>query len=583
MQKNDKKTKSILQIKKAFAAAEDRRQESEDRYDEEIQALTERYLKKDNLAERKALLDEYTKGAPIVGTNGIRKKLGAIDIEYFGKAYFPHYFSLETPEFHRDLDRIWFEGVLKSMHPASKEAIKRISSTKGCRRAIAAPRGHAKSTNFTFKDTLHAVLYAYKHYILILSDSSEQAESFLENIREEIEENERIQEDFGNLVGKKAWRSNVLLTSTNIKIEAIGSGKKVRGRKHRNWRPDLILLDDIENDENVRTPEQRKKMENWYFKAVSKAGNVNYTDIVYIGTLLHYDSLLAKILKNPAYKSIKYRAVISFASNKELWDKWEAIYIDLNNENREIDARAFFQKHQEEMLEGTEVLWEEMLSYYDLMAMRVSEGEAAFNSEEQNEPINPEDCLFREDMFDFYNPAEIDFKEKRFVFFGFVDPSLGKTNKSDFSAIITLAKDKKTGYMYVMDADIKRRHPSKIIKDIIEKEKWLRKDFNRGYKRFGCETNQFQWFMKEKLAEESAAEGLYLPIQEISQRADKTMRIQTLEPDIQNKYLKFNRSHKLLLEQLQYFPMAAYDDGPDALEGCRTIAKKKSSIADGWR
>lgn len=53
----------------------------------------------------------------------------------------------------------------------------------------------------------------------------------------------------------------------------------------------------------------------------------------------------------------------------------------------------------------------------------------------------------------------------------------------------------------------------------------------------------------------------------------KTCSIQTLQPDIKNKYIKFSRRHKLLLEQLQYFPMADHDDGPDALEGLRTIAQ----------
>ena len=102
-------------------------------------------------------------------------------------------------------------------------------------------------------------------------------------------------------------------------VEAIGSGKKIRGRKHRNWRPDLLVLDDIENDENVRTPEQRKKLESWFLKAVSKAGD-DYTDIIYIGTLLHYDSLLAKTLNNPGYKAIKYKAVISFSNEEDLWN-----------------------------------------------------------------------------------------------------------------------------------------------------------------------------------------------------------------------------------------------------------------------
>ena len=226
------------------------------------------------------------------------------------------------------------------------------------------------------------------------------------------------------------------------------------------------------------------------------------------------------------------------------------------------------------MLAGTEVLWEEKLSYYDLMVMKVTEGEASFNSEEQNEPINPEDCVFNEEWFDYYNEAEMDFKDKDFQFFGFVDPSLGKTKKSDFSAIITLAKSKVTGYMYVLDADIERRHPDRIITDILEKERWLKRDFGRSYKKFGAETVQFQWFLKEELAKASARAGLYLPIEEVPQTSDKTMRIQTMQPDVKNHYIKFNKKHKRLLEQMFHFPMGAHDDGPDALEGCRTIAKK---------
>ncbi|MPN12591.1 hypothetical protein SDC9_159909 [bioreactor metagenome] len=80
--------------------------------------------------------------------------------------------------------------------------------------------------------------------------------------------------------------------------------------------------------------------------------------------------------------------------------------------------------------------------------------------------------------------------------------------------------------------------------------------------------------MKEELAKASARAGLYLPIEEVQQTSDKVMRVQTLQPDIKNKYIKFNARHKRLLEQLYQFPMGAHDDGPDALEGARTIAKK---------
>lgn len=538
----------------------------------DLESLLKASLHKDDSPERVRILRDYEAGMPVTGDGGIRQRLGAIDLEFFGRAYFPHYFSRPSPDFHRELDDIWQQGVLKGEAPTTPGQVRKISRMAGVKRVVAAPRGHAKSTSLTFKGTIHSIVYGYKHYPIIISDSSDQAEGFLENIRVEFEENEAIQEDFGNLAGK-VWRSNVLVTSTNIKVEAIGSGKKIRGRKHRNWRPDLLVLDDIENDENVRTPEQRAKLENWFLKAVSKAGD-DYTDIIYIGTLLHYDSLLAKTLKNPGYRAVKYRAVISFSKEDMLWKKWEDIFTDLSNENHEADARAFFEANRQKMLEGTEVLWPEKLSYYDLMVMRVTDGEASFNSEEQNEPINPGDCIFNPEWFKYYNEAETDFRDRDFLFFGFVDPSLGKSRHSDFSAIITVAKHKVSGYMYVMDADIERRHPDKIITDILDKERLLRREYGRGYKKFGAETVQFQWFLKEELAKASAKAGLYLPIEEVPQSTDKTMRIQTLQPDVKNHYILFNKRHKLLMEQMEHFPMGAHDDGPDALEGCRTIAKK---------
>ena len=320
----------------------------------------------------------------------------------------------------------------------------------------------------------------------------DQAEGFLDNIRVEFEENEAIREDFGDLTGK-VWRSNVLVTSTNIKVEAIGSGKKIRGRKHRNWRPDLLILDDIENDENVRTPEQRAKLDSWFKKRFLKAGD-DYTDIVYIGTLLHYDSLLANTLKTLDTRRLSTGQLYHFRRRQTYGRSGKISSLTCLMKTMRKMRESSLRHTGEKMLAGTEVLWEEKLSYYDLMVMKVTEGEASFNSEEQNEPINPEDCVFNEEWFDYYNEAEMDFKDKDFQFFGFVDPSLGKTKKSDFSAIITLAKSKVTGYMYVLDADIERRHPDRIITDILEKERWLKRDFGRGYKKFGAETVQFQWF-----------------------------------------------------------------------------------------
>lgn len=548
------------------------------RNNEEYQIrLFEEYVLRglDHQDERKKLNERYQAGEDVIGEHGLRKELAAFDMSYFGRAYLSHYFIRKSPHFHEELDEIWSQRVMKGRNPLKEAGI--ISRLKGSRQVVAAPRGHAKSTSFTFKDNLHAILYEYKHYILILSDSSEQAEGFLDDIKTELEDNANIIMDFGSLKGDKVWRTGVILTKTDIKAEAIGSGKKVRGRRHRNWRPDLIVLDDIENDENVNTPEQRKKLKNWFNKAVSKAGDT-YTDIMYIGTILHYDSLLNNVLQNPRYKAKKYRAVVSEAVNTRLWDEWESIYINLFNEKHEEDARAFYEEHEDEMLLGTEVLWEEKLSYYDLMEIKVSEGTASFNSELQNDPIDPESATFNPEWFDYYEPELIDFSSPEFIFVAANDPSLGKNKKSDTSSIINLALSIRTGYMYVADASVERRKPDVIIDDVFEMNRRLKRDYRKGFYKFGVEVVQFQYFFKEVMAAKSAEEGEYIPIEEIQSTVNKTLRIESLQPVIKNKYLKFNQEHKTLLKQLQEFPMGRNDDAPDGLQMAVQLAQTIKAV-----
>lgn len=549
----------------------ERLEEQEDREkvanrDYQRQLFLDYVVRGDNFPEHRAqLLRDFEAGKELTGPKGLRRKLGAFDLEYFGRAYLAHYFVRPSPAFHGELDRIWREGVMKGLDPG--KSAKEISRADGCRRVIEAPRGHAKSTTFTFKDSIHAAVYAYKHYEIILSDSSEQAEGFLADIKTELEENAVLKEDFGELEGK-VWKSSVILLANGVKIEAIGSGKKIRGRRHKQWRPDLIVCDDLENDENVNTPEQRKKLRDWFYKAVSKAGDT-YTDIVYIGTLLHFDALLANVAKNPSYKAVRYQGVISFATNGELWDAWEAIFTDLANEARQEEAREFYEANKDEMLEGTAVLWEEKLSYYDLMVIRVSEGEASFNSEIQNDPIDPENCTFQEEWFDFWDDEGKqlpDFSDPKFLFIGANDPSLGKNKKSDTSSIFALAKDTSTGYIYVLIADIAKRKPDQIIEDALEASRRLKREYKRPYYQFGVETVQFQYYFAEIMRQKSAAVGEYLPIVEINSTQNKDARIQSLQPFVKNGYVKFSRKHKTLLKQMTEYPMGKNDDGPDGLQ-----------------
>ncbi len=498
------------------------------------------------------------------------RALGAADLGYFGNFYLSHYFTRPSPTFHAELDSLWRRRVLHGLDPATDA--ERILTARGTRTAVAAPRGHAKSTVMSLKNVLHAALYGYKRYILLVSDTESQAVSFLDAIKYELETNELLLRDFGAQAGK-TWKTGSILLKNGCRIDAVGSGQKLRGRRNYQRRPDLILCDDIENDEGVRTAEQRQKLADWFWKAVCKSGD-SYTDIVVIGTILHHDSLLSNLLENPGFQSRKYRAVLADAPSP-LWEDWERLASNLSDLDRERTAHTFFYKHRREMLTGAKVLWPEKLSYYDLRLMRLTEGESAFNSEMQNQPIDPGACLFSSQWFRFYQPHEVDFRAAAFRFYGYCDPSLGRGASSDYSAILTLAVDGDTGLGYVWDADIRRRHPDQIISDILDKERLLRRETGRGYTLFGAETNQFQWFLKEQLAKESARQGLYLPIQGVRSTEDKTIRVESLQPDVKNGYIRFRQDQTLLLRQLSEFPLGAHDDGPDALEGVRTLARKQ--------
>lgn len=497
---------------------------------------------------------------------------GATDLGHFGRYYLPHYFTRPSPPFHRQLDTLWKRRVMKGMDPVTEAAA--MLAAPGKRSAVAAPRGHAKSTVMTLKNVLHAALYGYKQYILLISDTETQAAGFLESIKYELETNPRILRDFGEQMGKKTWKTSSILLRSGCRIDAVGTGQKLRGRRNYQRRPDLILCDDIENDEGVRTAEQRRKTADWFWKAVCKAGD-SYTDLVTIGTILHYDSLLAKLLDNPGFSSQIFRAVLS-ESPSRLWEEWKKRFTDLSDPKREEHALTFYRAHKREMNAGAKVLWPQKFSYYDLQVMRLTEGDAAFQSEMQNEPINPEDCLFSPAWFQYYDLAALDLRSPSFRFYGYCDPSLGQSAHSDYSAILTLAVDGGSGLAYVLLADIARRHPDQIIADILITERRLRQTYGKGYTLFGAETNQFQWFLKEQLAKESARQGIYLPIQGVRSAEDKTIRVSALQPDVKNGYLRFGPDQRLLIEQLAQFPLGAHDDGPDALAGAMALARKQS-------
>ena len=131
-------------------------------------------------------------------------------------------------------------------------------SPEGGRLAVAAPRGEAKSTFVSLFFVLWAVLTGRKRYVLLIADALEQAASLLDAVKDELEYNELLRDDFPEGVGKgPVWNTGTVVTAGGVKVQALGAGKRMRGLRHGPYRPDLVILDDLENDENVDKPEQR--------------------------------------------------------------------------------------------------------------------------------------------------------------------------------------------------------------------------------------------------------------------------------------------------------------------------------------
>lgn len=442
--------------------------------------------------------------------------------------------------------------------------------------AYAAPRGNAKSTLVSFAVPIWVAVYKKKHYTVIVSDTTDQATDFLSNIRAEFEDNDLLIDDFGDQEGFIWTTQDLVLRDGDVRIQALGAGKRVRGRRFKQWRPDLIICDDLENDENIQSADQRKKLELWYQKALSKAGDER-TDKVIVGTILHYDSLLSKLLVNPTFSTKKYQAVIKWSASP-LWVEWERLITNLDDPKRMATAYDFFKKNEHLMLMGTEVLWKEKESYYSLMVQRISDGPAAFSSEKQNEPLSDDDRRFMPEWIQYYDDEQILGKDLKVL--GSVDPSMGKSG-GDYSAIITLGVDT-NGQVYVLDADIAKRHPDIIAADVIEKNRRFK------YQQFVVEENQFQEYFKDtlinKVNELWINGGDKVSVNIIGKRAhsDKILRIQSLQPLVKNGTIKFRREQQKLIEQLVNFPSAANDDGPDALELAVSLINQ-SGVADYYK
>ena len=334
------------------------------------------------------------------------------NIHLFGWFVARPYFPLETPLFH-------------------KEILDLISDKNNRRIGVIAPRGHAKSTTVDMTYPMWAGCFEQEEFIVIISDTYTQAAEFINALKDEFEHNPKIKWLFGDMKGDD-WQDGEFVLSNGIKYAAKGSGMKIRGIRHRHTRPTLMIFDDIENDENIKSAEQRQKLYHWFTKAAIPALARGGRAVV-IGTILHFDSLVNKVMKQ-----------------QDVFKSWQ--------------TRVFYAITTEE--DGTErALWSEHRSLEKLRAMRDDPsdqdfiGSITFAQEYQHKPFSEEDAIIQPDWIKECEPSQVPDKHTRLARVLTIDPAASERQTADFTAMI-VADLYTDGNVYIRAIRNQRTSPS---------------------------------------------------------------------------------------------------------------------------
>lgn len=439
------------------------------------------------------------------------------------------------------------------------------------------PRGHGKSAYLSNIFPVHQIVYKKRNYILIVSETERMAQRFVEWVADQLKFNKKLREDFGELLSphKQANDTDNLegfVTHSNVKVQSASIGKQLRGARHGAFRPDLVILDDLESAKNTNTKELREKNAHWFNSVIIPIGDITKTSYIYMGTLVHGQGLLPDVLKRSDFNGKIYSAIVSEPHHPELWETVENILRDVENPNRGYEAEQFYYKNKKAMDEGVQTLWNERFTYFDLLNIKVNVGSKAFASEYLNKPSDDDSAIFKSDYFQYFDDKDLYYGDRKLDLdvYGFWDIAIGKNSRSDYNAIVIIGRDRRTGVIYVLDAWAEKIPMHKALNIAEQKiQQWKPKIF-------GVETIQAQYDMFRQLRDRLVVKGIYSTrVLSVNPRGKKEDRIEQLEPLVEGGYLRFKKSQRLLIEMLQLFPTHDHDDLPDALASVVEISGKQ--------
>lgn len=329
--------------------------------------------------------------------------------------------------------------------------------------AIAAPRGHAKSTAISFSYVLAAALFRQAKYIILISDTEGQAISFLGDIKKELLINEDLRALFGVKDFQKETESDIIVRMDDgysFRITAKGSEQRIRGSKWNGQRPDLIIGDDLENDEIVMNDERRAKFRNWLVKAVLPSRDPIRGKVRLVGTILHLDSFLARVVPLEGFRhSVTDGFKVTSTNTRPMW-KGVLYKAHLGNNPYEITG-------QKDILWSSRFTKEYFIQEYE--AAKDVGNQDAYYQEYLNKPIDESMAVFRKSDFVAATDEELSAianGRKPLLYYVGGDLAITQDRKSDYTVFHVVGMDSE-GMMYHIDTIRDRLGPKEIVDTII--------------------------------------------------------------------------------------------------------------------
>ena len=408
------------------------------------------------------------------------------------------------------------------------------------------------------------------HFILPISDTYSQAREQVDNVRQELESNIMLRWVYGDLSTDWHWTSGAFTTANEVRVVARGSNMKVRGLKYRQWRPDFVPIDDLENDEAVMKPERREKLMNWFKRAVLPAMAARNAKVAMVGTVLHDDSLL-----NNAIKGEK-----GFGG----WRRRKFAALMKNEQGHEY------------------ALWPSRFPVERLVRMRDDPkfemylGPIAFSQEMQNEAIDDNARIFKSAWI--YGPEESPFTysltEKERLWSAShppgsrswfeteivstimaVDPAISEKTTADYFAAFVLGIDR-AGHIW--ELDVFQDRVGDIDKQIeIAIDMGIRWNVDV----MKVEAVAYQAGLARAIRKEAAKRGTHMPVREVVPDKDKFRRAVIHSANFAGGLVHLRTDHPLfeaLVQQILDFPVGEHDDMLDAyMHAAEDTVQKQTS------